>query len=276
MMKRLLLPVSLIISAHAMAGLLVTDISGKVEIEGKGAVATLAEIPDGARLILAAGAQLVAVDLASGREYTLKGSGKYVAAAGGPKTSDGKPVDAKPLPAKNLPEVKFAAGKVAQATVVMRGIGKFNVPVLHAPARTTVISTRPLFQWGSVEGAANYHLILTEQGRNALWDVLTAGTEFTPGQDGALSPGTGYSWRIEAIGTDGRTISDASANFSVAPAEVIGRLEKIKPAPDAPFGRRVLYAAQLREAGATADAHALWKALAQERPDDETLKSLAE
>jgi hypothetical protein len=239
-------------------------------------VPILAEIPDGAQLMLAAGAQLIAVDLASGREYVLKGGGKYVVAAGGPKTADGKPISATPLPAKNLPEVKVALGKVEQATLVMRSMRKFNVPLLHAPARTTVISTRPQFQWGSVEGAASYHLILKGRDGNALWETAVTGTELMPGQDQALSPGTDYGWRIEAIGTDGRTISDASANFSVAPAEVIKRLDELKPAADAAFGRRVLYAAQLREAGATAEARELWKALAQERPDDEVLKYLAE
>jgi hypothetical protein len=275
-MRRLLLPASLILSTQAMAGLLVTDISGKVEMEGKGTVATLAEIPDGAHLALAAGARLVAVDLASGREYVLKGAGKYVAAAGGPKSADGKPVAATPLPAANLPEVKVGPGKAAQATVVMRGIRKYNVPVLHAPARTAVISTRPLFQWSGVEGAASYRLVLKGADGAALWEAAVAGTELTPAPDRALSPGADYGWRIEAVGSDGRSISDASANFSVAPAEVIRRLEALKPPAGAPFGRRVLYAAQLREAGANAAARELWQALAQERPGDEVLKSLAE
>jgi hypothetical protein len=275
-MKPLLLLASLAFSTSALAGLLVTDVAGKAEIEGKGLVATLAEIPDGARLALAPNAQLVAVDLISGREYTLKGNTRYLITADGPKTSDGKPVDAKPLPAKNLPEVKVATGKVAQATLVMRSIRKFNVPVLHAPARTTVVTPHPTFQWGNVEGASSYRLILKGQEGTTPWETTVTTNEFTAGPDRALSPGTGYTWRIEAIGADGRTISDAAASFTVAPAEVIKRLDDLKPAADAPFGRRVLYASQLREAGAIADAQALWKALARERPEDEVLKALAE
>lgn len=275
-MKRLLLPALLLLSTGAGAGLLVTDVAGKAEIEGRGPVAMLAEIPDGARLRLAPGAQLVAVDLASGREYVLKGDAKYLVAADGPKTANGKQVPAKPLPANNLAAVNIAPGKVAQATLVMRSVPRFNVPLLHAPARSTVVTTRPAFHWGGVDGAANYRLILTRQDGSAVWETTLAANEFVPAPEQALSPGESYGWRIEVIGADGRTISDAAARFAVAPAAVIKRLGELKPAADAPFGRRVLYAAQLREAGATAEARELWKALAQERPDDEVLKALAE
>ena len=274
-MKRILMTSLLLVTQGTMAGLLVTDISGKAEIEGKGPVATLAEIPDGARLTLAAGTQLVAVDLVSGREYVLKGSGKYVVAADGLRTSDGKPVETKPLPAKNLPEVKVATAKVAQATLVMRSMRKFNVPVLNSPARTTVVTETPVFQWSGVDGAVSYRLVLKDQ-NGVVWEKTAAVTELAVPRDRSLHAGERYNWRIEAIGADGRTISDASASFSVAPGDTIKRLAELKPAPDAPFGRRVLYAAQLREAGALADARELWKSLAQERPDDEVLKTLAE
>ena len=51
-------------SSATMAGLLVTEAIGKVEIEGKGPVNTLAQIPDNARLKVPAGAKLVVVDVA--------------------------------------------------------------------------------------------------------------------------------------------------------------------------------------------------------------------
>jgi hypothetical protein len=275
-MKRFLLLTLLLNAPGAMAGLLVTDMAGKAQVEGRGSVTTLAEIPDGAQVTLAAGARLVAVDLSSGREYVLKGNAKYVISADGPKTSNGKPVAASTLPARNLPEVKVASAKVAQAAIVMRGIRRFNVPVLHAPAQTTITTTTPLFQWGGVEDSTGYRLILKGSDGTVIWDTPTATTELIVPQERSLPAGERYTWRIEAIGSDGRTISDASASFSVAPSGVIKRLAELKPGPNAPFGRRVLYAAQLREAGALTDAKEQWKILAQERPNDEVLKSLAE
>jgi hypothetical protein len=275
-MKRMLLLALLWVPFGAMAGLLVTEVSGKAEVEGAGAVATLAEIPDGAKLMLAAGAQLVAVDLANGREYVLKGKARYVIATEGPKTADGKTVVAKPLPARNLPEVSVATAKVAQAALVMRGVRKFNVPVLLAPARTAVITTTPVFQWSGVEGASGYRLILKGQDGVAIWETVVTTTELAVPQERSLPAGASYTWRIEALGTDGHAIADASASFSVVSSVAIKRLAELKPGPNAPFGRRVLYAAQLREAGATTDAKAQWKILAQERPDDAVLNSLAE
>lgn len=277
-----ILPVGLtcLVLQSAHAGLLVTDISGNAEIDGRGRVTILAEIPDNARLTLAKDARVVAVDLASGREYLLTGSGSYRVMADGPRDAKGKPVDAKPLPAKNLPDVRLATGKAAQATLVMRSgnTRKFNVPLLHAPARTTVITDTPVFRWSGVEGAEHYRFTLTTpDGR--IWKHTLAAMELALPAEQRLRPGERYTWRIEALasGTQGdRPVAEAATHFDVAPAEVMRRLAELRPAANAPFSRRVLYAAQLREAGADADANELWKALARERPNDDVLKGLAE
>jgi hypothetical protein len=275
-MRLLLLSLSLLLALPATAGLLVTDISGKAEVAGKGPVTMLAELPAGAQLTLGPEARLVAVDLTSGREFILKGNARYLVAADGPKTAAGKPVEAQPLPSRNLPEIKVATGKVAQASIVMRSVRKRNVPVPLAPSRTVVISSTPAFHWEGVEGATAYRLTLTSPEGTAVWESSPATSGVTLPADRSLPAGEGYSWRIEAMGQDGRVISDASTRFSIASADVIKRLTELKPSPQAAFSRRVLYAAQLREAGATADARELWKMLAQERPEDEVLRALAE
>ena len=84
-----------------------------------------------------------------------------------------------------------------------------------------------------------------------------------------------YRWRVEALSAEG-PLSDSSARFSVVSADAMKNLVLLRPAPDSPIGRKVLYAAQLREAGATEEAKIIWKALAKERPDDQTLRSFAE
>ncbi len=92
-----------LLAQGASAGLLVTEVNGKAEVEGRGTIVTLMEIPDGSRLNLPAGSSLTVVDLASGREFLLKGGRKYAIAEGGPKAVDGTLLEAKPLPAKNIP-----------------------------------------------------------------------------------------------------------------------------------------------------------------------------
>lgn len=265
----------LLAAPAATAGLLVTEASGKIEMEGKGPVSTLAQIPDEARLKVPAGARLVVVDLASGREYVLIGDFTYIASATGPKTTDGKAVPAKPLPTSKLPEVKVVTAKLAQATLVMRSLPKTNVPVLVSPVRTAVISLLPTLRWTPVETATNYKLIVTKPDGSLVWEVMTSETEINFAADKSLQAGERYNWRVEALGADGR-LSDAAARFTVASAESIATLALLKPATDAPFSRKVLYAAQLREAGALEDAKLEWQALSRLNPDDSVLATLAE
>lgn len=262
-------------SAAAMAGLLVTEASGKIEIEGKGLVNTLSQIPDDARLKVPAGARLVVVDLGTGREYVLPGDFTYIAAASGPKTVDGKAIAAKPLPTRNLPEIKIVTAKVAQATLVMRSLPKTNVPVLMSPVRTAVISLLPMLRWTPVEAATNYKLAVTKPDGSLVWETMTRETEINFSADKSLQAGERYNWRVEAMGADGR-LSDAAARFTVASAEALATLALLKPEADAPFSRKVLYAAQLREAGAVEDAKLQWQALSREQPEDPVLATLAE
>ncbi len=257
-----------------MAGMLVTEAIGKVEMNGK-AVGTLAQIPDDARLQVAAGAKLVVVDLATGREYILAGPHVYTSSASGPKAADGKPVPDKALPANNLAEVRVATGKLAQATLVMRGAPAARFPELVAPVRTAVVTLLPSMRWKPAASAVGYKLSLSRLDGSLVWELSTAQTEVTVPASHALQAGEPYAWRVEAMGPDGK-LSDSSARFTVATAQAIANLELLKPEPDAPFNRKVLYAAQLREAGAVDEARRLWQALASERPDDRVLAAMAQ
>ena len=253
-----------------MAGMLATDVSGKAEIIGKGPVSTLAQIADGSRLQLSAGATLVAVDLSSGREFILTGANTYIISSAGPKTLDGNLVQSKALPVNNLKEVRVAPGKLAQATLVMRGSPATRLPVLLSPLRTSVISVLPELKWESVEGATNYRLEIMKLDGSLVWATVTTGSMASIPEGRALETGVSYSWRVEANGPSGK-ISDSSSRFSVASKDAIESLKLLAPAPDASFSRKVLFATQLQEAGAVQEAKELWKSLARERPDDAVL-----
>lgn len=277
-MKRIFLVALVLFGPPAFAGLLVTEVIGKATIDGKGPVATLAEIADGARIAVPTGGQVVTVDLGSGREFVLRGGGNYVVSPGGPATADGKIIEAKPLPSKNLPYVRDArisTSSVAQASMVMRGVRKANVPLLVSPVRTAVVTATPEFRWNAVDAVSGYRLRVTTPGGTTIWDVSTRETEMSLPEDRKLEPGERYIWRVEAIG-EGGAISDASALFWVAKAEAISLLSQLKPENNASFGRRVLYAVQLGEAGAATEAKEMWKTLSRERPDDEVIRQLAE
>ena len=259
----------------AIAGMMVTEVTGKVELSGKGPVSMLAQVADGSRLQVAAGATLVVVDLVSGREFVLTGANTYLTTAAGPTTADGKPVAAKALPASKLSDVRVAPGKLAQATLVMRGAPATRLPVLLSPLRTAVITVLPGLQWEAVEAATSYRLEVTKLDGSLVWETVTTQTSVAVPAGHALQPGERYSWRVEAIGPQGK-LSDSSSRFSVVSKEAIANLDLLTPGADAPFSRKVLFATQLQEAGAVQEAKVIWKALASERPEDQVLAALAQ
>lgn len=264
-----------ILSSAAQAGLLVTDVSGAAQTDGKAPVALLSELPEGANLVLAAGARLVGVELSSGKEYLLRGAGRYVVEKAGVRAMKGASVEVKALPVDNLSGVRVAAGRVSQATLVMRSLPRMNVPVPLSPVRTASLTATPTFRWSPVEGAASYGVTVMNENSTVVFEAVSPDTELSLPPESALPAGARYSWRIEARNEKGR-FADASAEFSVLPAETAARLVQLQPEADAPFARRVLYAAQLQEAGAVAEAKPVWRALSRERPHDERMKSLAE
>lgn len=256
------------------AGVLVTDLKGKAETEGKKPVAVLSEIADGGLLDLAAGAQLVATDLASGREYVLVGAGRFRVGKNGVEGLLGASVTPRALPAANLPNVKVAVARVAQATLTMRG-GAFSSggPGPLSPARTAVLGTAPTLRWSPVEGANSYRVTLADEGGKTIFEADTKDSELTLQTKAGLGAGKQYSWRVAAHGANGR-LADASTIFSVVPDDLVKLLAQIKPDKDAPHSRWVLYAAQLQEAGAADEARLIWQMLAKERPEDPNLAKL--
>ncbi len=257
----------------ALAGLLVTDISGLAEVDGRGRVLLMAELPDGTALNVAPSARVVAIDLGSGREYVLT-AGRYAVEKSGPSEVGGKPVASSTLPAGKLPAVKIATGKVAQATLVMRSARKPLAGV--SPNQTAVSTTRPTLRWPDNPDATAYRVTLNEVGgRKVLDSTMPPKSSVVLSASEGLQAGGRYAWRVEAV-REGRTLAEHRGEFSVLGATDIYRLGQFRPGEGAEFSRRTLYAALLMEAGATEEARSIWQALRAERPDDPALAKLAE
>lgn len=257
----------------AMAGLLVTELAGTIEIDGKGRVATLTEIPDGARVSLYANATLVAVDLGSGKEYVLTGGQEYRVTPQGPQ---GNGVSTSVLPVRGMADIHIEPGMVAEAKPAMRTRAiKVNALNPIAPVKTIVISDAPLFRWSAVNASAGYRLSVLKPDGSLHWEAQTRDTQLPLPKSHRLVPGEKYTWRVEASSEAGAA-SDARAEFAVAPATTMKQLSALKADVGAPFSRRVLYAALLTEVGAKEEARALWQELAKEKPDDNVLRRFAE
>jgi hypothetical protein len=256
----------------ALAGLLVTDVSGLAEVDGRGRVVLMAELPDGTALNIAPGARVVAIDLGSGREFVLT-AGRYAVEKSGPSEVGGKAVASSALPAGKLPAVKIATGKVAQATLVMRSARKSLAGL--SPNQTAVSTTRPTLRWPDNADATGYRVTLNDAGGRTVFDSTLPKTNVVLSASEGLQAGGRYTWRVEAV-REGRTLAEHRGEFSVLGATDIYRLGQFRPGEGAEFSRRTLYAALLMEAGAIEEARSIWQALRAERPDDPALAKLAE
>jgi hypothetical protein len=79
---------------------------------------------------------------------------------------------------------------------------------------------------------------------------------------------------VSTRGDDGRAWSNAS-DFEVADDALRARAAALRPAPDAPVARRVVYATWLDQQGLHDEARPYWQALAREFPRDARLQVVA-
>lgn len=261
-------------TAVAQAGLLVTDVRGKAEIEGKGPLQLLAEVADGATLSVQGDAVLVAVDLANGREYSIRSAGRYLVERGNVKSLGGGRVDSSNLPAKQMPDIKIASARVAQATLVMRSVRKTG-PQTVSPVNTTVLDATPVLRWVETPGATGYRVELRDAAGTRLVDSRVTGSSLQLTGAAGLKPGGRYVWRATALGEQNLP-GEQGGEFSVLGTSEAARIEPFRPQPGAEFSRMALYAALLTEVGATEEARLVWQALRAERPQDAALGKLAE
>lgn len=261
-------------TAAAQAGLLVTDVSGKAEIEGKGPLQLMAEVADGATISLQGGAALVAVDLANGREYAIRSAGRYLVEKGNLKSLGGGRVESSNLPARQMPDVKIASARVAQATLVMRSVRKAGAGTA-SPVNTVVLDATPVLRWPEASGATGYRVVVRDAAGTKLVDSSVTAGPLQLSAAAGLQPGGRYSWRATAL-REQTVLGEQGGEFSVLGAAEAQRIEAFRPQPGAEFSRMALYAALLMEAGATDEARLLWQALRADRPLDPALGKLAE
>jgi hypothetical protein len=277
----LLTTVALILPFTAAAGVLVTDVGGRVALEGQTAaenVQLMAELGDGSSIKLDSGARLVAVDLNSGREYVFTAPGRYRIDKSGPHAIDTGKVEVVALPASKLPVVKIATGRVAQATLVMRGTRKAPTmqPESVSPVNTAALTTTPTLLWPTISEASGIRITLFDRsGKQLLQTAVSNVSTFPIPTEGKLQMGGHYRWQARGE-RDGQPLAEYGGEFSVLTSDEAARLKRFQPTANAEFSRRALYAALLMEAGAREEARKLWLELRAERPEDPALAKLAQ
>lgn len=254
---------------------MVTDLQGTAELqwsEGKGRVALLSELTPGALITLGDQARLVLVYFASGDEFAYKGPAQIYIRDDRPVTLEGEAPSTTALFKSSSLQPPMEPLGLAQAGLVMRAPNTGATIRLLEPAGTKVLG-QPVFRWES-PAAETYEFELTDRAGRKIFETTATETSLRLPAKVQLEPGRTYSWEVEAkLQGGGRYAS--WADFRVADGDEVRLAEDMRPAPDAPFSRRVAYAAWLEQMDLKDEARKYWAALSSERPDDEALRRLA-
>ena len=165
-----------------------------------------------------------------------------------------------------------APDKLARATFEMRSIPKtLN---LLAPLNTAIVTTTPKFSWADVARVQYYRLLINDVRGLTLIDEKTSSSSWDVPQSAPLAVGQTYRWRVEAQFPTGKVISP-DGEFWIIDKPTADKIARLKPAPNAPFADRVLYAATLENLDLKEDAKAEWTRLARERPQEMLLQQRA-
>lgn len=246
----------------------VADVQGQVSIGGKARPVLMSEVASGQRVDLGADGRLSVMYLQSGKELTLRGPGQYTVGDSDISVVTGAAPVAREVPRPVNSQVVVNVARSAAASTRMRDLS--FIPGPEYPRRGAIATSQPTLRWRFDPAAtpAEVKLTVLAEDQAKLLETRVAGTEFrlpTP-----LEPGRRYFWMLDV---GGQALGEGA--FRVLPAEALARLAQARPAADAPFADRLLYALQLQDAGADADAREAWVVLARERPDLAELQRLA-
>ena len=234
----------------------------------------LAELAPGGSIDLAAGSRLVIVYYESGNEYIFEGPASIRIGAEAPEVLSGnRPEERQVLLADAGEEIIIQPAGMAQASLVMRGADPNSDLRLDNLVGTKTLDRRPVFRWQPLPGAEKYHFELTDDAGESLLETDVAATEFLLPEAVTLKIDVTYTWELTTRTSDGAMHSNWG-DFSLATDDERALVERLKPADDAPFSRRVVYAAVLQQMELRDAALTLWKALLVERGDDPRLRQL--
>jgi hypothetical protein len=261
------------LSAQAQPIALATDVSGRVTVQSTAqALSILAEIESGMRVRLEPEARLIVLYLKSGDEYSFAGPAEVQFHSAMPGVVSGA------QPQKRVSSfarrMAIKPGGVTQAAYVMRSARTAPRIRLLSLSGTRTLDTHPEFRWQQLDGVKSYRFELLDGTGRLVIERQLNGPPYRLPANVSLAADVTYTWEIAARLPDGRRYVNAG-DFSLAPAALRQQVESVRPAADAHFSDRVGFATWLQQSGFKDEARKYWRALAAERPQDATLKSLA-
>jgi hypothetical protein len=250
---------------------MLTDLSGRVELEtaaGERRPAALLDYLGAADRVEIAGSGMAVISyLKPAAEWTMQGPGSWQMGPEAPQPLQGAAPQRRGLDPMLTQPVALDLEKqrieLRTAGLVMRQLDS-KIETL-APTGPKVAGN-PVFRWKKLPGVELYRVRLEQSRGSILLDLPVSGDRLELPEAVSLPPDRRYRWQVESEGK-GPVARSPWMQFATLPASVQQRLTALRPAPDAPFSRRVLYARALEAEGVTDEARSLWAELADQRPD---------
>lgn len=269
----MLMAAAVVMPAQAQSGgvVMVSDLSGTIQVEGRKApLALMEEVAAGRKLTLAPGARLTFVNMRTGAESSFAGPGKFKLDTNG--VAKGLAPKREHLVAALQGAVHLKPGALAQASVVMRAVpGQEGFTM--SPQGPWTLSPTPDFRWQPAGPKASYHFKLQDPQAQVLFELTQEECSIQVPEHLALADDTAYTWVLETTLADGSR-TRRTGTLQVLPRPVREQLQSNRPGPDAPFSERLVYAAVLEQHGLHEEAQVYWKGLAKERPEDPALAKI--
>lgn len=254
---------------------MVTDVKGAARLKQNSQTKSLAVLtylaPD-SEIELDKGAHVVMTYFSQSAEYTFKGPARIAIQTDSAKAITGTGEVRKLDNEKSAPVKKFIhTARVTQATIAMRSLPTIK-PHLQSPLNSKISSVTPTFRWKAIEDTLKYQLTLTNSIDAVPYDVSIETNSWQVPGASALKRGIPYSWKVTAIMKSGESYSSNQSSFTIAHENEIKGIEARRPAADASFSDRVVYAVYLETEGFYDAARGQWQELSKERPDDANLR----
>ncbi|MBC7376620.1 MAG: hypothetical protein H7346_04195 [Burkholderiaceae bacterium] len=258
-------------AAHAQGVAMAVDRTGDVDVTAAGKTLrlnVLDYLPPDAEVRLAAGAAATLVYLASSQEWQFTGPGRYQLKAGQPAVLQGAAPKARGVPAPSAQAMAkmepAQRERMALGAIVMRASGPLRIV---SPNDMDLLDARPTLLWQAADGQP-VRITVIDSNKAAAVQTVTTANQWTVS---AALPAGDYIWRAEIV-SDTPT-APRNSRFKIISADD-PRRARIVPATDG-FGRRVARAMMLENEDLPHDALLMWRQLAAERPEEESLKQWA-
>jgi hypothetical protein len=241
---------------------IIADTKGEVKV-GAQAAKIMTELTRDSEVDLGADARASVMFIATGKEFSLRGPGRFVVEDAQVKAKAGPAPAARQTAWRVSNDVVVKVGETAPASIRMRSFAPPRVELV-SPREGKLLQMKPVFTWQAGGSTVPVQFELVEGTAESVISARAEGEKFVLPANVTLRPGKTYQWGVKRMD---QPEQQARATFTTASADEITRLTKLKPKESAPIADWVMYGLTLHETGAFAEAKSVWERLAKVRPE---------